>query len=132
MLIKCPECGKEISDVAEVCVHCGYPLKTKHKKLERSIPANMPCPECGSNWHTYENENIYCKVCKHIFTDLEITTYEKKQQAIQASKIKCPNCHSTNVKKISTTERATSVVTLGLLSKKINKSYKCLNCKYTW
>ena len=26
-LIKCPECGKEISDLAKICVHCGYPLK---------------------------------------------------------------------------------------------------------
>ena len=25
-LIKCPECGKEISDKAKVCIHCGYPL----------------------------------------------------------------------------------------------------------
>lgn len=26
-LIKCPECGKEVSDKAEVCIHCGYPIK---------------------------------------------------------------------------------------------------------
>ena len=26
-LIKCPECGKEISDTCESCVHCGYKLK---------------------------------------------------------------------------------------------------------
>lgn len=25
-LIKCPECGKEISDKAKVCIHCGYPI----------------------------------------------------------------------------------------------------------
>ena len=25
-LIKCPECGKEISNKAPACVHCGYPL----------------------------------------------------------------------------------------------------------
>lgn len=25
-LIKCPECGKEISDKAKNCIHCGYPL----------------------------------------------------------------------------------------------------------
>lgn len=25
-LINCPECGKEISDRAECCIHCGYPL----------------------------------------------------------------------------------------------------------
>lgn len=23
-LIKCPECGKEISDKAPACIHCGY------------------------------------------------------------------------------------------------------------
>lgn len=26
-LIKCPECGKEISDTAKNCIHCGYALK---------------------------------------------------------------------------------------------------------
>lgn len=25
-LIKCPECGKEVSDKANACIHCGYPL----------------------------------------------------------------------------------------------------------
>ena len=25
-LIKCPECGKEISDKASACIHCGYPI----------------------------------------------------------------------------------------------------------
>ena len=28
-LIICPECKKEVSDQAEVCIHCGYPLKKK-------------------------------------------------------------------------------------------------------
>ena len=28
-LIKCPECGKEISDSADMCPECGYPLKKK-------------------------------------------------------------------------------------------------------
>lgn len=26
-LIKCPECSKEVSDKAPVCIHCGYPLQ---------------------------------------------------------------------------------------------------------
>lgn len=26
-IIKCPECGQDISDQAGKCVHCGYPLK---------------------------------------------------------------------------------------------------------
>ena len=41
-MIKCPECGKEISDRAEVCPGCGYPVKdylqeTKDKE-QREIP----------------------------------------------------------------------------------------------
>lgn len=27
-LIKCPDCGKEISDKAQSCIHCGYPIET--------------------------------------------------------------------------------------------------------
>lgn len=26
-LISCPECGKQISDKAPVCIHCGYPMQ---------------------------------------------------------------------------------------------------------
>ena len=26
-LIKCPECGREISNKAPACIHCGYPLQ---------------------------------------------------------------------------------------------------------
>ena len=45
---------------------------------------------------------------------------------------KCPTCGSTNIRKISTGERMVSVGMLGLFSKKINKSFKCNVCGYTW
>lgn len=32
-LIKCPECGKEISDKANKCPNCGCPTKNKKKKI---------------------------------------------------------------------------------------------------
>ena len=46
--------------------------------------------------------------------------------------IKCPTCQSTNVKKIGTGERVASVAMMGIFSKKINKSFKCNSCGYTW
>ena len=45
---------------------------------------------------------------------------------------KCPTCGSNNIRKISTGERIVSVGMLGLFSKKINKSFKCNSCGYTW
>ena len=51
---------------------------------------------------------------------------------VQQNKPKCPTCSSTNVQKIGTGERAVSVAMLGMFSKKINKSFKCKNCGYTW
>lgn len=49
-----------------------------------------------------------------------------------ASKPRCPTCGSTNVKKLDVVDRAISVGTLGVLSNKINKSFKCKDCGYTW
>ena len=28
-MIKCSECGEEVSDKASTCVHCGNPLKNR-------------------------------------------------------------------------------------------------------
>lgn len=35
-LIKCPECGKEVSDKAETCPGCGYVLKQNKKKITQA------------------------------------------------------------------------------------------------
>ena len=32
MIIKCPECGKDVSSEAEACPFCGYPIKNPKKK----------------------------------------------------------------------------------------------------
>lgn len=60
------------------------------------------------------------------------TQVNQQLQQSQSNTPKCPTCSSTNIKQISATERATSIIGLGIFSKKINKTYKCLNCKCTW
>ena len=52
-LIKCPECGKEISDKADVCVSCGFPIHTY-------TPPKRVCGLCG-----FENEADaeHCRQC---------------------------------------------------------------------
>lgn len=51
----------------------------------------------------------------------------------QASNIpKCPTCQSTNVRKMGGVERGASIWAFGIFSKKINKTFKCESCSYTW
>ena len=63
---------------------------------------------------------------------IQVQQQEQLEQKRSNNIPKCPTCGSTNIRPISGTERAVSVIGLGLFSKKINKTYKCLNCKHTW
>jgi len=56
----------------------------------------------------------------------------EQQKQESTNQVKCPTCGSTNVQKIGAVERTASVIGLGIFSKKINKSFKCKNCGYTW
>lgn len=38
-LIKCPECGKDVSDKAVACIHCGYPLASRSVESQPSKSA---------------------------------------------------------------------------------------------
>ena len=41
-LIKCPECGKEISDRVPSCVNCGYPIQSQNAESKVVIKALKP------------------------------------------------------------------------------------------
>lgn len=40
-LIKCPECGKEISDKAGKCPNCGFPLDNVYNKADQPMPSTI-------------------------------------------------------------------------------------------
>lgn len=51
-LIKCPECGKEISDKASACIHCGFPLsllKKENTPPKSAKTHTLIIKESGSN-----------------------------------------------------------------------------------
>lgn len=52
-MIKCPECGQEISDKAKKCVHCG-------KILIEEKPATKVCSDCGKENSIDATECVHC------------------------------------------------------------------------
>ncbi len=49
-LISCPECGKEISDKAFACPHCGNPMNPQPQQLQQPQQEEyLSCPKCGSH-----------------------------------------------------------------------------------
>ena len=46
-LIHCPECGKEVSDQAAACVHCGYPLRAADLPIRYALILEDPGPDPG-------------------------------------------------------------------------------------
>lgn len=83
----------------------------------------------------YELKKDYgSKKTNPFFPDL--TPQQIAQANAQAQELlnkpKCPTCGSTNIKKIGGVERGASIWAFGIFSKKINKTFKCCNCGYTW
>lgn len=86
-LIKCPECGKEISDKADVCIGCGFPIK-KHITNQCSYFMNddraIVCKSCGEK---NNNGDIYCKSCGTKLTDSENIMFELVDDKKKVSKL---------------------------------------------
>lgn len=98
-LIKCPECGKEISDKAKTCINCGYP-----------ISENISYESHNQEKESWEKESDKLATNKSLDNRMdESYQYEQTQaQPIRryapatnttnnVNNIKCIYCGSTNV-----------------------------------
>lgn len=85
MLIKCPECNKEISDKATVCIHCGFPINSETKNGYTNVQ------EKTQETYVY----AYCKRClDNAIVDLNLA---------DCNSIICENCHDARNPSFKTT-----------------------------
>lgn len=73
-LIKCPECGKDVSDTVQNCIHCGYVLKQKETDVvTTSLQDNVVATSTSSNIKKQPDEGKNKKGCgKIIFIILAV------------------------------------------------------------
>ncbi|SEU08142.1 zinc-ribbon domain-containing protein [Lacrimispora sphenoides] len=147
MLIKCPECGKDISDKSQSCIHCGYPLN-------ESIVHQNTCIINGTSYDLTEelndltndllvvaikkirqkslislgDANNLCKIIRE--TKQVPPTFNSTSEVVQQNVPRCPYCSSTDLKKISGFSKAGSVALFGIFSVgKVSKQWHCNSCK---
>lgn len=125
----CPHCNSqlEMSDITYEN-YKSMPKVKKCKNCKRKYPKIfIKCPKC--------NQQLIKLSTKNKQLDKQVNEIKKEIQEYQENQSntpKCPTCGSTNVKHISTLNRAVSIGVFGLFSSKIGKNYECLNCKAKW
>lgn len=62
-LIKCSECGKEISDKADKCPNCGCPVK----KQPYTVTINDTVVDIDSIWENHRNKNKFIKYIQNTY-----------------------------------------------------------------
>lgn len=79
-LVICPECKKEISEYAENCPNCGFPLKNF---LEQNhivdISKIFICPKCGEMSFSPYYISFVCDYCESVFLQTNIDRNEYRQ-----------------------------------------------------
>ena len=121
----CPKCGHSFPEDWNECNECEVELIYEAKDRELNL--------------SQEEREYYDKKSRGYLNQefvkrgesLTFEAYPYKQNKGQHIP-KCPICGSTNLKKLSFTNKAISVGVFGLLSNKINKTWECKNCKSTF
>lgn len=138
IVVKCEKCGKiGLTDDKEIIIHkvnnCnGIMNKTVLLEEEFDILCDI------SSDDDFLNAMIDLKEKDPIEFQLKMSQFKTQVQQQESIKTqndntpRCPHCKSTNIKSISGLNRGASIAMWGIFSKKINKSFECKQCGYTW
>lgn len=152
MLMYCKKCGRLIQD-SKKCDICGsvtYQVPTQYlmKDVDFLIDSKLEdqfieeCIKSSPEFDEYLfNNRDRIKAQKSAEYDRDMAIGDAIRQGADVKTAfrnggqnmpKCPTCGSLNVRHISNSERVASVGLFSIFSKKINKTFKCGNCGYTW
>ena len=152
MLMYCKKCGRLIqnSKTCDICNSVTYPVPTKYlmKDIDILIDNKLEdqfieeCIKSSPEFDEYlfnNRDRIKAQKSAEYERDMAIGDAIRQGADVKTAfrnggqnMPKCPTCGSLNVRHISGDERAASVGFFGIFSKKINKTFKCGNCGYTW
>lgn len=144
----CKKCLLELFDRDECCPQCGSDdlisnaMYTRIKadisnSTNRKLKSLLKQQDYLLVYNYIQHKNNQRKpiILELQDNDLEVCPTLYKTHTVPSSNTnapKCPTCQSTNIRKMGSIERGASIFTWGIFSKKINKTFKCNSCGYTW
>ena len=147
-LIKCSECGKEISDRAIACPNCGCPIEKEKAEGICSINGNSYnlLEELELVRSGVEGTEVALKICSKCNISIKdaiglCAILEKEDRVPETyscinimpeCKPHCPTCGSANIRRISTTAKVAGAVAFGLFSKTAKSQFECKSCGCKW
>ena len=141
-LIKCPECGKELSDKSEICINCGYPIKKQSSTYlnvngrDVDVTFLVNNPKYSNKIDLAERMEQLTGIKKFQWvlfiqnywkTGILPEKFEYPTQEDERNIVKCPKCGSTA---IQTVNRGYSLMT-GFLGSGSPRNV-CQKCGYKW
>lgn len=87
-LIACPDCGREVSDAAPACIHCGRPDPAAPVEQEDDLetPALLDCPKCAKKVTPREKgQYTQCWNCRELIEHPGWVSAHRARQAPPAS-----------------------------------------------
>lgn len=154
-MIKCIDCGKEISTRTQACPHCGCPteqtIETRQKEFVAKYKETHTCKQCGNNNYVplEQPDGTMIFMCGKCANEEEAVPLPEELRTMQTNTTPhgstkpiappsktsgtihqptCPYCGSTKLKKIGIGSRMLSIGTLGLAGSKIGKQWHCKSC----
>lgn len=152
-LIVCPECGKEVSDKCEACIHCGYPLINTKCNINGVIYDFKEELPIALLERTDDYVSAYGKIRKKTSLTLAdagdlidiireiraipetftpkfpLEDREKLYGDSNTKNIECPYCRSKDTKRITNTSKVVHTAVFGIFSMGRNsKNFHCNNC----
>ena len=131
----CPQCsnyrGAQPS-TKQNCHFCGI-LMIETDVLLKDAFMNEKIEKPMKEKYAYNNPLYDKELDKQIKERVHMENKNTLPMNLQSPNVpKCPTCGSTDIKRISTANRAVSIGLFGLLSGKIGKNYECRDCKAKW
>ena len=147
MLCYCKKCGRivqeEYNNLEQKCDYCNNNLEYIPQQFligKRGIAINDELKDQFINDYIKSSSEFDQYLFEHREEDMFNKRMSDRAKLAHGASIleeksrvpKCPTCGSTNIKKMGGVERGASIAAFGIFSKKINKTFKCGNCGYTW